>query len=64
MMTKTNYSRIVTLGHAHKTLIDGIRREIDDAPLIVYELSTLRYAFPKLGQEAAVNSSFISSLPP
>ena len=47
MMTKTNYSRIVTLGHAHKTLIDGIRREIDDAPLIVYELPTYALCFSK-----------------
>ena len=56
MLKKINCSRIVTLDHAHKSLIDGIRREIGDAPLTVYELPTLRYAFPKLGQEVALDS--------
>jgi acyl-CoA synthetase (AMP-forming)/AMP-acid ligase II len=55
MMTKTNCSRIVTLDHAHKPLIDGVRREIGGAPLTVYEVPTLRYAFPKLAQEAVTD---------
>jgi acyl-coenzyme A synthetase/AMP-(fatty) acid ligase len=63
MMRKTNCSRIVTLDHAHKSLIDGIRREIDGAPLTVYEVPTLRCAFPKLAQEAATDS-FIPYPPP
>ena len=50
-MKKTNCSRIVTLDHAHKGLIDGIRREYEGAQLTVFELPTLRYVFPKLGQE-------------
>ena len=56
MLKKTNCSRIITLEHAHKPLIDGIRHEIGGAPLIIYELPTLRYAFPKLGQEVALDS--------
>lgn len=55
MMKKTNCSRIVTLGHAHKALIDGIRREYEGAELTVFELPTLRYAFPKLGKEVTAD---------
>ncbi|KIJ04291.1 hypothetical protein PAXINDRAFT_94863, partial [Paxillus involutus ATCC 200175] len=51
MMKKTNCSRIVTLDHAHHDLIDGIREEIPDRELIIDELPTLTYAFPKLGNE-------------
>ncbi|KAF8436597.1 putative nonribosomal peptide synthetase [Boletus edulis BED1] len=56
MMKKTNCSRIATLGHAHKVLIDGIRREFEGERLTVYEVPTLRYAFPKLGKEIATDS--------
>ena len=52
-MKKTNCSRIVTLDHAHKGLIDSIRHE--GVQLMVFELPTLRYAFPKLGQEVATD---------
>jgi len=55
-MKKANCSRIVTLDHAHKPLIDGIRREIGGVDLTVYELPTLRYAFPKLGKEVVADS--------
>ena len=54
-MKKTNCSRIVTLDHAYKALIDGIRREHEATQLTVFELPTLRYAFPKLGQEVAAD---------
>ncbi|KAF8555340.1 putative nonribosomal peptide synthetase [Imleria badia] len=56
MMKKTNCSRIVTVDHAHKALIDGIRHEIQGAELTVYELPGFRCAFPKLGQEVAADS--------
>lgn len=62
-MKKTNCTRIVTLDHAHKALIDGIHRENEGAQLTVYELPTLRYAFPKLGKEVAADS-FIPYPPP
>ncbi|KAF9223056.1 putative nonribosomal peptide synthetase [Gyrodon lividus] len=51
MMKKTNCSRIVTLHHAHESLIDGIRGEVSGGELIFDELPTLGYAFPKLGNE-------------
>ena len=54
-MKKTNCSRIVTLDHAHKGLIDGVRREHEAAQLTVFELPILRYAFPKLGREVATD---------
>lgn len=54
-MQKTNCSRIVTLDHAHKALIDGIRDEIQGAQLIVHEVPTFRYAFPSLGKEGAAD---------
>ena len=55
MMKKINCSRIITIDHAHKALIDGIRRENEGAELTVYELPTLRYAFPNLGKELATD---------
>ncbi|KAH0828782.1 acetyl-CoA synthetase-like protein [Lanmaoa asiatica] len=63
MMKKTDCARIVTLDHAHRGLIDGIRHENEGAHLIVYELPTLRYAFPKLGREVATDT-FIPYLTP
>ncbi|KAG6371289.1 hypothetical protein JVT61DRAFT_9758 [Boletus reticuloceps] len=63
MMKKTNCSRIATLDHAHKVLIDGIRREIKGEHLTVYEVPTLRYTFPKLGKEIATDS-FTAYPPP
>lgn len=63
MMKKTNCSRIVTLDHAHKPLIDGIRLELQGAQLTVYEIPTFRYAFPKLGKEVTADS-FIPYPPP
>ncbi|KAG9309638.1 putative aminoadipate reductase [Chiua virens] len=55
MLKKINCSHIVTLGRAHKGLIDGIHRELDGVQLIVSELPTLCYAFPKLGKEVATD---------
>jgi acyl-coenzyme A synthetase/AMP-(fatty) acid ligase len=52
MMKKTNCSRIITLHHAHHGLIDGIREEVPGREIIIDELPTLTYAFPKLGNEA------------
>ena len=51
MMKKTNCSRILTLHHAHNALIKNIREEVPDRELVVDELPTLSYAFPKLGTE-------------
>ena len=51
MMKKTNCSRIVTLRHAHQSLIDEIQSTVSDCELIVDEIPTLSYAFPKLGKE-------------
>ncbi|KAF8129526.1 acetyl-CoA synthetase-like protein [Boletus edulis] len=56
MMQKTNCSRIVTLYHAHKVLIDGIRNEIEGKELTVHELPAFHYVFPKLGQEVAADA--------
>ncbi|KAG9309639.1 putative aminoadipate reductase [Chiua virens] len=50
MMKKVNCSHIVTLGHTHEGLIDGIRRELDGAQLTIFELPTLHQVFPKLGK--------------
>ncbi|KAK2461112.1 hypothetical protein APHAL10511_006891 [Amanita phalloides] len=55
LMKKANSSRIVTLDHAHKALIDGVRRESQGTQLTIFEVPTLRYAFPKLGQEIAAD---------
>ncbi|KAF8547028.1 acetyl-CoA synthetase-like protein, partial [Imleria badia] len=55
MMKKTNCSRILTLHHAHNALIENIRAEVPDRELVVNELPTLSYAFPKLGSEAAAD---------
>ncbi|KAF8839601.1 putative aminoadipate reductase [Paxillus ammoniavirescens] len=52
MMKKTDCSRIITLHHAHHGLIDGIREEVPGREVIIDELPTLAYAFPKLGNEA------------
>lgn len=51
MMKKTNCSHIMTLRHAHNGLIEEIREEIAGHELVVDELPTLSYAFPKLGSE-------------
>ncbi|KAG8221462.1 acetyl-CoA synthetase-like protein [Butyriboletus roseoflavus] len=51
MMKKTNCSRIVTLHHAHNRLIQNICEENAGRKLVVDELPTLSYAFPKLGNE-------------
>lgn len=51
MMKKTNCSRIVTLAHAHRSLIEGVQREIQGVQLTLDEFPTFRYAFPKLGEE-------------
>ncbi|KIJ59312.1 hypothetical protein HYDPIDRAFT_33310 [Hydnomerulius pinastri MD-312] len=53
MMRQTNCSRIVTVRHAHQSLIDDICRETEDIQLVVDELPILAYAFPKLGREIA-----------
>ncbi|KAF9223036.1 acetyl-CoA synthetase-like protein [Gyrodon lividus] len=62
MMTKTNCSRIVTLHHAHQSLIDGIRGDGSRGGLIFDELPTLGYAFPRLGNE--VESDPFDAYPP
>ena len=51
MMKKTNCSRILTLHHAHNALIKNIREEVPDREVVVGELPTLSYTFPKLGRE-------------
>ena len=53
MMKKINTSRIVTLQHAHQTLIDGVREQLENSGLAftVDEIPTVSYAFPKLGRE-------------
>ena len=51
MMKKANCSRILTLQHAHNGLIKSIRDEMLGQELVVGELPTLSYAFPKLGAE-------------
>lgn len=56
MMKKTNCSRIATLNHAHKALIDGIQRAMDGVQLTIYEIPTLRHVFPKPGKEVATDS--------
>ena len=52
-MKKINTSRIVTLQHAHQTLIDGVREQLENSGLAftVDEIPTVSYAFPKLGHE-------------
>ncbi|KAF9238231.1 putative nonribosomal peptide synthetase, partial [Melanogaster broomeanus] len=62
MMQKTNCSRIVTLHHAHRSLMEAIREEISVYNLIFDELPTLAYAFPKLGHE--VESDPFDPYPP
>ncbi|KAF9235375.1 putative nonribosomal peptide synthetase [Melanogaster broomeanus] len=62
MIKKTNCSRIVTLHHAHRSLMEGIREEISDHDLIFDELPTLAYAFPNLGNE--VKSDPFDPYPP
>ncbi|KIJ09827.1 hypothetical protein PAXINDRAFT_17112 [Paxillus involutus ATCC 200175] len=53
MMEKTDCSRIITLHHAHHLLVGGIHEELAGRePIIIDELPTLAYAFPKLGYEA------------
>ncbi|KAF8546313.1 acetyl-CoA synthetase-like protein, partial [Imleria badia] len=51
MMKKLNCSRIVTLHHAHQTLIDDVRKQGSDLAFTVDEIPTISYAFPKLGHE-------------
>lgn len=55
-MKKVNCSRVLTLHHAHGALIRNIREEITDRELVVDELPTLSYAFPKLGSEVEADS--------
>ncbi|KAF8129542.1 acetyl-CoA synthetase-like protein [Boletus edulis] len=55
MMEKTNCSRIVTHDHAHRVLIDSIRREFGGEELTVYELPSFHHVFPKLGRENVVD---------
>ncbi|KAF9238227.1 acetyl-CoA synthetase-like protein [Melanogaster broomeanus] len=62
MMKKTNCSRIVTLHHAHRNLMESIQEEISVHDLIFDELPTLPYAFPKLGHE--VESDPFDPYPP
>ncbi|KAF9238232.1 putative nonribosomal peptide synthetase, partial [Melanogaster broomeanus] len=62
MMQKTNCSRIVTLHHAHRSLMEAIREEMSVYNLIFDELPTLAYAFPKLGHE--VESEPFDAYPP
>ncbi|KAF8840152.1 acetyl-CoA synthetase-like protein [Paxillus ammoniavirescens] len=53
MMEKTDCSRIITLHRAHHLLVNGICEELAGRePIIIGELPTLAYAFPKLGYEA------------
>lgn len=63
MMKKTNCSRIVTLYHAHQSLIDEIQQETVGLDLTIDELPTLAYAFPKLGCEVA-SDPFVLYPPP
>lgn len=51
MMKKTNCSRIVTLLHAHQSLIDGVREQGFGLAFTVDEMPTLSYAFPNIGRE-------------
>jgi hypothetical protein len=51
MIKKTNCSWIVTLAHAHQSLINAICQESEDTQLTIDELPTLACAFPKLGNE-------------
>ncbi|KIJ16134.1 hypothetical protein PAXINDRAFT_76105 [Paxillus involutus ATCC 200175] len=55
MMKKANCSRIVTLAHAHRGLINDICLESEGSQLILDELPTLAHAFPKLGNEVAAD---------
>ncbi|KAF8838011.1 acetyl-CoA synthetase-like protein [Paxillus ammoniavirescens] len=55
MMKKANCSRIVTLAHAHRTLINDICLESEGTQFTLDELPTLAHAFPKLGNEIAAD---------
>lgn len=56
LLKKTKCTRIVTLHHAHKALINGILRFHEGGHLIVTESPTLQYTFPQLGAESADDS--------
>ncbi|KAF9232860.1 putative nonribosomal peptide synthetase [Melanogaster broomeanus] len=62
MTKKTNCSWIVTLHHAHPSLMEDIWEEISDHDLIFDELPMLPYAFPNLGNE--VKSDPFDPYPP
>lgn len=62
-MMKTNCSRIVTLHHAHNALIENILKEIPGLQLVVDELPTLSYAFPKLGSEVEADPFVLYPVP-
>ena len=51
MMKKINCSRIVTLHHAHQSLIDGVHEQGSGLAFTVEEMPTISCAFPKLGCE-------------
>ncbi|KIK92302.1 hypothetical protein PAXRUDRAFT_147631 [Paxillus rubicundulus Ve08.2h10] len=63
MMKKVNCSRIVTLAHAHRGLINDICLESEGMQLTLDELPTLARAFPKLGNEVAADP-FVAYPPP
>ncbi|KAI9458226.1 acetyl-CoA synthetase-like protein [Boletus coccyginus] len=56
MMKKINCSRIVTLHHAHRSLIDRVREEGSCLVFTVEEMPTISYAFPKLGGEVQADA--------
>ena len=51
MMKKINCSQIVTLYHAHQSLIDGVREQDSGFTLTINEIPTISYTFPELGHE-------------
>ncbi|KAF8548785.1 acetyl-CoA synthetase-like protein [Imleria badia] len=56
MMKKIDCSRIVTLYHAHQTLIDGVREQCSGLAFTVDEIPTILYALPKLGHEVEADT--------
>ena len=56
MMKKINCSRIVTLHHAHQSLVDSVREQGSGLTFTVEEMPTISCAFPKLGCEVETDS--------
>jgi len=56
MTKKIDCSRILTLHHAHQSLIDRVREEGSGLAFTVDEISTISYAFPKLGHEVQADA--------